>query len=235
MDKKKSVEVWEALYADESWGARWPETELVRFFGLNFLKLPMKDRRELRILDIGVGIGNNSWFLLKEGFLNVYGVDISNTAISKFKGRLISEDIDVPDFDERFRVADIRDIPFDMEFDVIIDSAVLVCVSYTDHKKVMQKISELLKPGGFFYSWHILKGSWGGDSGESIDKDTIDNATEGPYKDKGTAYFADFEDYCSMVEANGLELVCAETLVRSYNFRSKFLHHAIVYGRKSKE
>ena len=54
----------------------------MRFIGRNFFKIPLDERNEIKILEIGCGQGSNLWFLAKEGF-DVYGIDISPSAIQK--------------------------------------------------------------------------------------------------------------------------------------------------------
>ena len=193
----------------------------------------MAERRKVKILELGFGLGPHPWFLMKEGFSDVSGIEISSSAREKFRMRLEHENMMIDDFEDRFKIGDIRNIPFaDGAFDLILDVAAVVCVTYTEHKKVYREVSRLLKPGGKFYTWHLLKDSWGYDASKIIDRDTISDANEGPYKDKGTAYYADYDDLVEIMDEAGLEVVSRETLRRSYENRTKFLNHAILVTKK---
>ena len=69
---------WEKdIYAKGMQLNDWPYSEVVS----DIMKLTSgKDRRQLRILEIGCGACNNLWFAAEVGF-QVSGIDISKTAI----------------------------------------------------------------------------------------------------------------------------------------------------------
>ena len=142
--------VWKKIHSSRDWG-KWPNEELVRFIGRNFFRMPRKQRKKIRILEVGVGQGANTWFMMKEGF-DVYGVDISCSAIDKFKKMFSEENLEVEDFSRKFKVADIREIPFGDRFDVVIDCATVWYVTYTEHHSVYKEINRVLKKGGLFFS-----------------------------------------------------------------------------------
>ena len=82
---------WEKIHSDREWG-KYPNEELIRFIGKYFFKIEFEKRNKIKILELGVGQGANVWFLVREGF-DVYGVDISNSAIEKMKNRLKKENM----------------------------------------------------------------------------------------------------------------------------------------------
>lgn len=69
---------WEDLYSKGRMLNRYPHDRVVsiafKYFG------SVKNRANVRILDLGCGAGNNSWFFAREGF-DVTGIDASETAI----------------------------------------------------------------------------------------------------------------------------------------------------------
>jgi 2-polyprenyl-3-methyl-5-hydroxy-6-metoxy-1,4-benzoquinol methylase len=84
-DKRVSIVDWEKdIYAKGQQLNHWPYTNVVS----DIIRLTKgKDRKKLKILEIGCGTGNNLWFAAELG-MQVYGLDISETAIQYGKSRL---------------------------------------------------------------------------------------------------------------------------------------------------
>ncbi|NLW75577.1 MAG: class I SAM-dependent methyltransferase, partial [Methanomicrobiales archaeon] len=176
--------IWEKVHSQRNWG-KYPNEELVRFIGRNFFHLPKSERNNIKILEIGCGQGANLWFLSREGF-NVFGIDISESAIKKTRDTLKEWNIEKVTLD----VQDALDINFpDAFFDVVIDCESISCLKFHDHLKVFRKIKDILKDGGFFWSSHFSDGCWGYDKGTTIDYKTIDNICEGPLQNLNTMCF----------------------------------------------
>ena len=221
----------EKIHKEREWG-RYPNEELVRFIGRNFFKYDRDKRKNIKILELGVGQGANVWFLLREGF-DVYGIDISPTAIRKMQDRLIKEGFKLYDFYDRFKVSDIRNIPFkNCMFDIVIDVATTWYVSYSDHKKVYDEVHRVLKNGGLFFTFHILKNSWGYDEKNLVDKDTVADVKEGPLANQGIIYFAEYDDLIELLKNSGFEICSKEILIRSYENMEKYLKFAIIVCKK---
>ncbi len=224
--------VWEKIHSKENW-ARYPNEEFVRFIGRYFFRVPKEKRKEIRFLELGVGQGAQAWFLIREGY-DFYGIDLAKTAIEKLKIRFQEENIFVGDFNYRFKIADIRNIPFeDKFFNIIFDVATLWLVSFTEHNKVYQEVFRTLKKGGLFFTWHVLKDSWGDDNKNYIDKDTMENVDVGPLANQGITYFAKLNDLSDLIENNGLKIIHKEILTITYENMQKFLKFAIIYAQKS--
>ena len=224
------MNVWEQLHSSRSWG-RYPNKELVRFIGKKFFHLPKEERKNIKVLEIGFGQGANIWFLLKEGF-DVYGIDISPSAKSRMKNYLEEMNILTSDFDTRFIVEDMRNLSINMDFDIIIDSASIFYATYKEHFLIYENVFKHLKKSGLFWSFHILKNSWGYGAGDIIDKDTFNNVNEGPLSNQGTIYFADMCDLIKMLEEVGFSIEEKEMLTRTYENMSKQLSFAIITARK---
>lgn len=231
----KSTEIiWEKIHSEREWG-KYPNEELVRFIGRNFFKLSTTKRKNIKMLELGIGQGANSWFLIREGF-DVYGIDISSSAINKFKIRLENEKLLKQNFETHFKLSDIRKIPFkENKFDVVIDIATTWYVSYSDHKKVFAEVNRILKQEGLFFTWHITKDSWGDDRKNYIDRDTKENVDVGPLSNTGITYFARINDLIELLESSQLKIIEKETLERSYNNMEKFLKYAIITAVKVQE
>jgi SAM-dependent methyltransferase len=137
--------VWNDLYqGDQRHQNRYPFDTVVQFV---FSQRPKnKINKNIHVLEVGCGAGNNLWFAAREGF-QVAGIDASETAINltqkRFKDEGLSGD---------FRIGDASVLPFDdASFDLAIDRAAL---SHTSKKTISQSIAEIhrvLKPGGKFH------------------------------------------------------------------------------------
>lgn len=105
-------------------------------------KLSIKEN--MKVLDVGCGIGEFSFYLGKEtNNVNYYGVDSDSTFIEKAKTRAKDENSN----NYTFVLSDATKLPFeDEEFDVVISQAFLtVCFFYEDAFKEMLRVC---KKGG---------------------------------------------------------------------------------------
>ena len=98
------MNVWEKILQEREWG-KYPNEEFVRFIGRYFFNLGKDERKKIKICELGVGQGANVWFLLRENF-DVYGIDISSTALKKLKRRLEMDYniTSLDNFENRFKV-----------------------------------------------------------------------------------------------------------------------------------
>ena len=99
-----------------------------------------------KILDTGCGGGRNLiWFLKTE--MEVYGIDKDPAAIKYLKSLHTHLD------KERFKIADITNIPFENNFfDHVISSAVLHFAKSVSHfKEMIKEMVRVLKPGGSLF------------------------------------------------------------------------------------
>ena len=225
------MHIWEKIHRSRRWG-RYPNEELVRFIGRRFFHLPKEKRKDIKILEIGFGQGANIWFLLKEGF-DVYGIDIAPSAKEKLRDFLKELNLLPSDFDKRFIVQDVRNLEFNEEFSIILDVASIFYTPYKEHFSIYKKIFNLLNKGGIFWSFHVLKNSWGYGTGKLIDKDTFENISEGPFSNQGIIYFADICDLIELLKKAGFVIENKELLIRTYENMSKQVQFAIITAVKS--
>jgi 2-polyprenyl-3-methyl-5-hydroxy-6-metoxy-1,4-benzoquinol methylase len=68
---------------------RYPNEELLRFFGTYYFGLPPDQRRALRVLEVGCGSGANLWMMAREGF-DAHGVDLSQEGLALCEQMLAS-------------------------------------------------------------------------------------------------------------------------------------------------
>jgi SAM-dependent methyltransferase len=98
-----------------------------------------------RILDLACGFGRHSLELARRGF-EVVGVDITAQYIAEAK-RLAS----LENLDAVFVCADLRDVHYANEFDVVLnmaDGAIGYLENDTENLKIFDLVASALKPGG---------------------------------------------------------------------------------------
>ncbi|EAK8656878.1 class I SAM-dependent methyltransferase [Campylobacter coli] len=145
---------WENIFSNKEWG-KYPSENLIRFIARNFYNV--KNRNEIRILELGLGTGANLWFYAREGF-RVSGIEWSKTGVERFQKRLDDENlssqidkIKIGDYEQKL------DEFKDESFNAWIDSYSL---AYNDFKKpehIFNKTILKLKPNGKFFSSATIK------------------------------------------------------------------------------
>ncbi len=99
----------------------------------------------MSVLDFGCGDGNSVRYMRKY-FPNVelFGTDVSELSIEEAEAKGISGSI--------FRPYDGERLPFDDScMDIVFASMVFHHIGFDLHKKILQEIVRVLKPGGRFY------------------------------------------------------------------------------------
>ncbi len=79
-------EYYEQSYGEMGFGAqrRYPNEELCRFMGRNLFSIPMSERSNVKVLEVGCGSGANLWMIAKEGF-STFGIDLSEESLNLCK------------------------------------------------------------------------------------------------------------------------------------------------------
>jgi ubiquinone/menaquinone biosynthesis C-methylase UbiE len=135
--------VWEKVFQEHEWG-KYPEIDFVRFIARNFYQ---KDRKSVKLLEIGCGPGAHIWYMAREGF-DTSGIDGSATAIKRAKIRLESEGLKAD-----LRVGDIEHLPWeDGTFDAVADNECLAHNNKEALKMILKEARRVLKAQGLFYS-----------------------------------------------------------------------------------
>jgi SAM-dependent methyltransferase len=218
-------EIWESIHASRNWG-RWPDALAVQFMGKNFFHLSREQRSQVSVLDLGYGQGANTWFVIREGF-EVFGIDLSCSAQGKLKSRLIDEGLLPEEFDQKFKVGSMVELPFeDASFDAAIDFESMSCLDINGHEKAYHELWRVLKPGGLVYIHHILKDSWGFDPRVCSSDGTMENVSEGPFQNLGNIYFANYCDLVTMLESVGFLIVEQEKITKTYLNMEKEIQYA---------
>lgn len=177
---------WEEIFREEEWG-KYPPEHVIRFVARRFYKA--KDRKQIRILDLGCGPGACSWYIAREGFA-LSGIDGSETAIRRCKQRLESEKLTGD-----LKVGDLGRLDWpDNYFDAVIDNAAVCCNPFNASKKIVKEVIRVLKPSGHFISSSFTTKTWGYGNGiQGNGENEYLQVFEGPLKNRGFVLFLDEE------------------------------------------
>ena len=137
-DREKMGGGWSLHIKEQSWVE---DTENQVDFIIRTLGLTGKER----VLDMACGFGRHSLSLARRGF-SVVGVDITQAYIEDAGREAEKASLNVD-----FRLADIRDVHFHNEFDVVLnlaDGAIGYFETDEENLVLFDKISQALKPGG---------------------------------------------------------------------------------------
>ncbi len=103
------------------------------------------------LLEVGCGTGRNANWLAQHGF-SVTGVDFSQTAIRKARGRAKKQDLSV-----NYKVMDLRK-PWrfpDNHFDYTLEINAAHLLAPEDLKHFRREVARTLKPGGIFLTYTL--------------------------------------------------------------------------------
>ncbi len=142
-------QIWEEIFSKKEWG-KYPSENLIRFIARNFYN--KADRKQIRILELGLGTGANLWFCAREGF-RVSGIEWSKTGVERFLQRLKTENLEqqvdkivIGDYEQKLD-------EFENEsFDAWIDSYSLAYNDFDKSKNIIEKAVCKLKIGAKFLS-----------------------------------------------------------------------------------
>ena len=126
---------WEKIYRNRRQLNKYPFTGVVSFFFKNF-----KNRKNLNILEVGCGTGNNLEFLAKLDH-NIYGIDASSTAI-KYAKKYFQNHKNNSDF----KIGSFTNLPYKKNFfDLIINRAAITNVEFNKAILAFKQCKNVLK------------------------------------------------------------------------------------------
>ena len=138
VDPQWYKKIWTLDILSQSWTE---QTEREVEFVVQALQL----RGTERILDLACGFGRHALALAARGF-SVVGVDITEAYVGEAQRRALDQGLATA-----FICADIRDVTFDSEFDVVLnlaDGAIAYLETQAEKLKIFDRIASALKPGG---------------------------------------------------------------------------------------
>lgn len=194
----------------------YPYDMLVSIVARKFFYLNLKERKKIKVLDLGCGAGNNAKFLAENGFL-VFGIDGSESAVSFCKNRFKKYNLKGD-----FICGDFLDLPYkDDFFDLIVDRQSLYANKIEDIKKIIEQIYKKLKPGGYFVSFAFNSFHPEKKFGQKIGKNTYSNFSQGSFYKTGKAHFMTINEAQKLFSKFKIESIARHSLRESYNMPEK--------------
>lgn len=144
-DKSSAIKsYWEQLYQS------WPLTEVPWEEGMPCAELVDLVESRLvpkgRALDIGMGSGNNSVYLAKQGF-TCYGIDIALTAVSYARDLAARARVSC-----EFILGDVTELPYrDQSFILVFDRGCFHSILPQERERFIEEVHRVLKPGGKYH------------------------------------------------------------------------------------
>jgi SAM-dependent methyltransferase len=235
-DNNAICQTWyESSYGHAGFSAqrRYPNEELLRFFGRHYFALSPERRRELRVLEVGCGSGANLWMMAREGF-GAHGIDLSPEGIA-----LCAKMLQAWGAKAELRAADMTALSYpDRYFDVIADVFSSYCLDETGFARFLDEVVRLLRPGGRFFSYTPSKASDAfknpGPS-KKLDASTLDGIRRKDSPFAGNLYpfrFIAGADYAKALESRRLRVTYNETVGRSYRNGAEYFEFVVIAGEK---
>lgn len=227
------MNLWDKQYKKLGFNAQrlYPNEELLRFFGGMFFKIPKHKRKNIRILELGCGSGANLWMIAKEGF-STYGIDISQEGLNLCRKMLSKWNCKA-----KILFGDMLAIPYpENYFDVIVDIVSMQHITFSQHIKVYSGVRKVLKPGGWFFSYHLGNKSYsykyGG--GRYIDKFTIDNIKNPNMSlaNNGITCFPTEKGIEGILSRLNFKNIVIENVIKTYNNRQIKIQYLVIKAQK---
>ena len=185
---KKNSQIWEERYTKRAVVNRYPHDDVVSFMLRNY----KENKKNIKVLDLGCGTGNNLIFLAKEGY-EYYGIDYSRSAID-----IIPETFDYFSLrlkKNRLHSASFKDLPFeDNFFDVIIDRQSVGQNNFNDIKIIINEVYRVLKNKGKYFGINFSDRSVEMSCGSRVGKSQYNNFTKGRFKNIGERHFFNYDE-----------------------------------------
>lgn len=182
-----TTEVWDKQYHEKGYFIKYPDENLIRFMAKYFYDAP--DRKGIKILDIGSGVGRNTIYLAKEGF-SAFGVEATYSGIEISERRQGIEGVNAV-----FKKADLTKIPFTEEyFDAVVDIQAIQHNTYKEINEILHEIKRVLKPNGIFFAKMVRTQDHSFRKGGVIEKHTLDEIWEGTFVGAGVTHFFDIDE-----------------------------------------
>lgn len=197
------IRSWEHNYQKGRYN-QWPYDLVVSLVLRNYGHL---DRSQVKILDLGCGGGNNTFFLAKSGFAT-FAVDGSPTSIEITRKRLSENKLEAT-----FALANFKDLPFQNDFfDCIIDRASVYCNLWADIIKIRDQILRVLKPGGRYMGFLPSQKHPDVFLGREIERNTYTDFSAGSFSHSDLAHFFSVQEIRDLFADFQLEIVLEHSL-----------------------
>lgn len=209
---------------------KYPYDIVVSIIARTFFGILQKNRKKIKVLDLGCGGGNNAKFFSENGF-DVYGIDASKVAIETAKDRFKEWGLKA-----NFVQGNILNLPYkDNYFDIVLDRESLYMNNYEDLKDALKEVYKKMKKGGMFISFFYNSFHPDKEFAQMIEPNTYDNFTEkSRFHKTGIAHFIDIKEIFDLYSKFKIENVMRNSLSEVYNKPQRFMEfdEYIIISRK---
>ena len=155
--KNNFKEEWENSFKNRDNFIFYPDEDVIRFVskyirkrvGLDEFENKLDNLSDIKLLDLGCGIGPNLFFC-KEMGVDTYGVDLSLNAINYLLKIAKEKNIDISE--NKVIQSDVSMLPFKDEFfEFVIARSVLDSVDANTAKKGFLEVARVMKKDSYFY------------------------------------------------------------------------------------
>lgn len=199
---------WDKCYIDNTQLSIWPWSDLVSLVYRH--SKPLITAGGGRVLELGCGAGANIPLFRALG-MDYSAIESSPTIVMQLHQRY-------PDLAGNIRVGDFTaDQLFAGNFDLVIDRAALTHSNTASIRSALQRVFELLKPGGLLIGvdW-FSKNHTDYSGGEAVDDEcTRTNYSKGQFASVGKAHFSD-EAHLHVLFSEFEIIFMEEKIVRRY-------------------
>jgi len=158
---------WNILNKKERFQPKYPSEHVVRFIFTQFPR-NLKERSNLKILDLACGAGRHTVFLAREEFLT-YATDFSDGGLKVTEKRLKDEKLQVI-----LKKANLDKQPFpDNFFDGIISFGVFYYNNLDGYQRAISELYRILKKDGVALIFTRTTDDYRYGKGDKIDKNTF--------------------------------------------------------------
>lgn len=192
-----SIEWENKIYGQSKQLNKYPYGEFVSVFfnSLQYLDKELETRKDVKILELGCGAGNNVKFMAEQQF-DVYGIDGSASACKATEGFLKEHGLSATIVNSLF-----KSLPFEDEyFDMVIDREAMYCGTISDIIQSWKEAARTLKKGGMVISFTytdanlICQEARDGKFAVEVEENTFTDFTDGFLKDTGIAHFTSYDE-----------------------------------------
>lgn len=173
---------WDKLYSENNHMSIWPWSDLVSYV----MRYSKPKRNNFRVLELGCGAGANISFFKSLG-ADYYAIEGSPTITEKLKKQY-------PEYASNLVCGDFtKELPFDGEFDLIIDRASITHNDTIAIKRTLNLVNKKLKNEGKFIGidWFSTVYSEYKNGEQAEDVNTRKNFSTGSFANTGRVHFSD--------------------------------------------
>lgn len=212
---------------------KYPNEFLIRFIASKYFSLCEKERKNIRILEVGCGTGANTRMLADEGF-DVYAIDISENSVE-----ITQNTLDKLGLAAEVIVMDMMNMSFpDNLFDAVVSVFSNSCLPSFPYAAFLKEAARVLKPNGWYYSFEPSVKSdafINFEPAEKIDDYTLNGIyrEDSPYCGNHYPFrFADEENEVTNLTRAGFSDINIERIGRTSRNRQEYFEFLSITGRR---